>query len=124
LVPPGAQQVCLRAERLGTALEGRVYELTLIATDRAGHTTTGATHVSVAHDQCPDDRCPQIPESAFASLDDPRCAVAVANPDRTVQQVTPLAGCQTGGGAEVIALGGLLLALLRRARASAERSQQ
>jgi hypothetical protein len=40
----------LRAERLGTAPEGRVYTLTYLGTDAAGNTTTCSATVTVPHD--------------------------------------------------------------------------
>jgi hypothetical protein len=75
VVTPAGDGVCLLAERLGTDLGGRVYTLTLEARDRAGHVSTGATHVTVVHDQRPSTSCPQIPESALAPVGDVRCLV-------------------------------------------------
>ncbi|MDF1525917.1 MAG: hypothetical protein P1S59_06590 [bacterium] len=44
-------RIYLRAERKGGSIDGRVYTLTLSATDDAGNVTYAQTRVTVPHDQ-------------------------------------------------------------------------
>lgn len=47
----GPHGVLLRAERSGTSSSGRVYTITITATDSAGNLTTEDVHVIVPHNQ-------------------------------------------------------------------------
>jgi len=49
--------VCLRAERLGNDPAGRIYSVTLAATDACGNVATSTAEVFVPHDQSPHEDC-------------------------------------------------------------------
>ncbi len=53
-----SHHVCLQSNRFGSG-DGRVYSITLGATDKAGNRSSATTVVSVPHDQRPSTRCNQ-----------------------------------------------------------------
>jgi hypothetical protein len=100
----GANAVCLRSERSGNG-DGRVYTVTVEATDANGNTSQANVEVSVGHDGGHGHaRCKPLPPSEFLDDGDPACSFPVV---RNAPKATVGGGCAIGdrqGGA-----GGLLL---------------
>lgn len=108
-------RVCLRAERDGRDLDGRLYTVQLHALDAAGNASDPIVHVRVGHDQGGPDRC--LEDVDYVSNDDPLCAPPPSTGAEREQ--SGAMGCTAlgTGSAQVLALC-VLLVRLRRTRKS------
>ncbi|MHB8878894.1 MAG: hypothetical protein ACYC8T_34770 [Myxococcaceae bacterium] len=113
IVAEEGKLVCLRAERAGPIPEGRIYDATVTAADREGHTASGTIKIAVSHDQRPSSRCPEISRDALVEDGDPRCTATPPGSPSGPQANSPStggAGCQSVPGTTVL-LAALLVLL-------------
>lgn len=121
-------RVCLRSERQGIDLEGRLYSVALAARDASGNQSALTTDIHVAHDLRVQSCQPLTPRQ-FVSEDDPICSPTSDGtllPDEAQVQAQAQAGCavaQAGSAGLPWALTGSLLGLLllRRRKAGGGR---
>lgn len=119
----GTRAACVRAERNGPGKAGRVYTITLRATDSAGNTSRRSTQVVVPHDQG-GSKCQKTDSALLVDDDDPRCLeggppppLADAGASMSAQGSAggqSASGCASAAQLPLVALTALLIARRRR----------
>lgn len=122
----GTGAFCVRSERDGTRKDGRVYTVTVRATDASNNSTTQTIDIAVPHDQG-GAKCANVDRSRVVADDDPRCSANVVversrlpvSEPPTVRRSAgsgPATGCGAAGSSASIAMLLALPALLLRRR--------